>query len=137
MEGYKVFKNLENNFFAYHIETQQEMINQAIANRWEEIEKDWSDPSPVTIEQITQKIRLLIYDNIDDFVKNWGYFSVVTAVSYVSSTNPQYAADAVAIVAWRDQVWSWFYGEISNITVNTDPQTFILNMPSPPEKPVV
>lgn len=134
----RYFIDNEGSCFGYDDETQQFLIDRALSNNWKEIYKSpETNISPLSADIIKTRINLLIQDTMDNLANSWGYFSITSAVSYVSSTEPQYAADAAALNIWRDQVWSWFYGEISNITVNTDPQTFILNMPSPPEKPVV
>jgi hypothetical protein len=40
----------------------------------------------------------------------------VTLASYVSSTNPQWATEAQAFVAWRDAVWGYAYAELEKVT---------------------
>jgi hypothetical protein len=40
------------------------------------------------------------------------YASAVSAASYVTSTNPTWAAEAAAFVAWRDAVWAAVYGAL-------------------------
>ncbi len=39
----------------------------------------------------------------------------VTLASYTASTNPQWAAEAVAFVAWRDGVWAYAYSELAKV----------------------
>lgn len=39
----------------------------------------------------------------------------VTMASYVNSTNPQWAAEAIAFVAWRDGVWAYAYSELDKV----------------------
>lgn len=39
----------------------------------------------------------------------------VTLASYVASTNPQWAAEAQAFVAWRDAVWAYAYTELAKV----------------------
>jgi hypothetical protein len=39
----------------------------------------------------------------------------VTLASYVASTNPQWAAEAQAFVAWRDAVWAYSYTELAKV----------------------
>jgi hypothetical protein len=39
----------------------------------------------------------------------------VTMASYVSSTNPQWSAEAQAFVAWRDLVWAYAYAELDKV----------------------
>jgi hypothetical protein len=42
---------------------------------------------------------------LDELAQSWGYDSVVTLVSYVSSSNAQKAADARAMIDYRDIYW--------------------------------
>lgn len=54
---------------------------------------------------------------IDQAAQAKGYDNGFSCASYVTSTNPQWAAEAQAFVAWRDQVWN--YGlEIYDSVVN-------------------
>lgn len=39
----------------------------------------------------------------------------VTLASYTASTNPQWAAEAAAFVAWRDGVWAYAYSELAKV----------------------
>lgn len=39
----------------------------------------------------------------------------VTLASYTASTNPQWAAEALAFVAWRDGVWAYAYTELAKV----------------------
>lgn len=39
----------------------------------------------------------------------------VTMASYVNSTNLQWAAEAIAFVAWRDGVWAYAYSELDKV----------------------
>jgi hypothetical protein len=41
----------------------------------------------------------------------------VTLASYTASTNAQWAAEAQAFVAWRDQVWAYAYQELVRVQV--------------------
>lgn len=46
----------------------------------------------------------------------------VTLASYVASTNPQWAAEAQAFVAWRDAVWAYAYAELEKVQTGQRPQ---------------
>ncbi|MFD1330273.1 hypothetical protein [Mycoplana ramosa] len=46
----------------------------------------------------------------------------VTLASYVASTNPQWAAEAQAFVAWRDAVWAYAYAELEKVLTGQRPQ---------------
>lgn len=45
-----------------------------------------------------------------------------TLASYVTSTNPQWAAEAQAFVAWRDAVWAYAYTEMDKVLNGQRPQ---------------
>ena len=49
----------------------------------------------------------------------------VTLASYVASTNPQWAAEAQAFVAWRDAVWAYAYTELEKVLTAQRPQPTI------------
>lgn len=46
----------------------------------------------------------------------------VTMASYVNSTNSQWAAEALAFVAWRDGVWAYAYSELDKVMNGQRPQ---------------
>lgn len=46
---------------------------------------------------------------LDATAQQNGYDGVVSCASYAASTVPQFKADALAIVAWRDAVWQSAY----------------------------
>lgn len=43
------------------------------------------------------------------------YRSGVSCASYVSSTVPQWSAEATAFIAWRDQVWTYTYTQLTAV----------------------
>lgn len=72
--------------------------------------------------------------NLDSVAKSWGYNSMTTAVSYSTSTNPQYKADADALIAWRDSYWAKAY----QVEAGTLPKTaaeFVALLPEAPTQP--
>ena len=69
------------------------------------------DISPILIKQ-TQA-------NLDDFVKQKGYDNVVSAVSYINSSNTIYQSEANTVIHLRDETWSTLYGIIDQIKANT------------------
>lgn len=50
------------------------------------------------------------------------YDSAVTISTYVGSTNPAWAAEAAAFVAWRDAVWVYAYAELDKVMNGQRPQ---------------
>jgi len=80
----------------------------------------WSPEAADFIEVLTpeQQFARAIQSHIDTTAQTrpgGGYADGVTASSYVSSTIPTWAADAVAFVAWRDQVWLYAFTELANV----------------------
>jgi hypothetical protein len=86
-----------------------------------------------TISSISSEIASIL----DKGAKAWGYDSIVSAVSYATSTNFQYAADAKALSDWRDAVWSWAISAFPRVVAGQDPSEFLVNIPQQPIQPVI
>ena len=56
-----------------------------------------------------------IQAHVDDAARSKLFRDGVTLASYVSSSIPQWAAEAQAFVAWRDQVWAYAYQELARV----------------------
>jgi hypothetical protein len=63
----------------------------------------------ITTQRPMHEIIAIYQQAIEDYIeavaKEKGYSSAVSCASYVSSTVPEWAAEAAAFVAWRDKVW--------------------------------
>lgn len=92
-------------------------------------------PPPITKEQTVEAISSALEYNLDQGAKKWGYTSIVAAASYASSTNPQYAADAAALIQWRDDVWDWAIPLFPGVKAGDDVAAFIAKMPAQPAQP--
>ena len=68
-------------------------------------------PASLTDADYTVAIQAVI----DRTAQAREYTDGVSLASYVSSTDPQWAAEAAAFVAWRDAVWRYAYGELAKI----------------------
>ena len=66
--------------------------------------------------------RRAIQNHVDATAQQRAYDSGVTCSSYVNSTNPVWAAEAAAFVAWRDAVWAYAYAELEKVEAGTRPQ---------------
>lgn len=66
--------------------------------------------------------RLAIQSHIDAAAGQRSYDSGLTCASYVGSTNPTWAAEASAFVAWRDAVWVYAYAELAKVEGGQRPQ---------------
>ncbi len=67
--------------------------------------------TPALIEAFRQAIQ----SHIDTTAGQRSYDSGITCSSYVGSTNPAWAAEAAAFVAWRDAVWTYAYVELPKV----------------------
>lgn len=66
--------------------------------------------------------RGAIQAHVDMTAQARSYDSGITCASYVGSTNPGWAAEAAAFVAWRDAVWVYAYTELAKVEAGTRPQ---------------
>lgn len=66
-------------------------------------------PTPQTIETYESAIQSFV----DETARARQFRDGVTLASYVASTNPAWAAEAQAFVAWRDEVWAYSYQELA------------------------
>lgn len=94
-------------------------------------------PPPPTQEQTITIISNAIELALDTGAIIWGYSSIVSAASYVASTNKQYAADASALIEWRDEVWAWAIPQFPNVIAGETPESFMATMPAQPAQPKV
>lgn len=56
-----------------------------------------------------------IQNLVDSTAREKQFRDGVTLASYIGSTIPKWAAEAQAFVAWRDNVWSYAYGELAKV----------------------
>lgn len=52
---------------------------------------------------------------VDSTAREKQFRDGVTLASYSASTNPKWAAEAQAFVAWRDNVWFYAYSELEKV----------------------
>ena len=60
-----------------------------------------------------------VEQHLDITVQARGYTDVVSCASYSASTNPKFKAESLAVVAWRDAVWSYCYAELTKVQAGT------------------
>lgn len=61
----------------------------------------------------------VVQDFLDKTAQSKGYDSMISATSYVNSTNPTFKSEAIAAVAWRDSVWTFCYDLLTKIKSGT------------------
>lgn len=66
---------------------------------------------PPTLEDYRAAIRA----HVDAVAQIRQYDNAVSCASYVASTNPVWAAEAQAFVAWRDAVWVYAFTELDKV----------------------
>ena len=79
------------------------------------------EPEPPTLDDY----RIAIQTHIDATARQRDYDGGVSCASYVNSTNPQWAAEAQAFVAWRDAVWEYAFAELDKVLNGQRPQPTI------------
>lgn len=75
------------------------------------------EPEPPTVEDY----RAAIQNMLDDAARAKLYDSGLSLSTYVNSTNPVWAAEAAAFVAWRDAVWAYAYTELAKVEAELRP----------------
>ncbi len=65
-------------------------------------------------EQRTQRYVETVQKRLDDFAKTRGYDNIMSACSYVSSTNEQFAGEGKRCVELRDRTWEKCYSIITD-----------------------
>jgi hypothetical protein len=96
-------------------------------------------PGPSQAQQVAT-YEAAIQVALDTYAQSWGYNDLVTAASYAASTNSQYAAEAKALIAWRDEVWAWaeaFEAQViaGSLSLPTTPAGLVAAMPPQPTRP--
>lgn len=75
-------------------------------------------PGAPTITDYENAIQNLV----DSTAREKQFRDGVTLASYTASTKPKWAAEAQAFVAWRDNVWSYAYGQLVKVQAGERPQ---------------
>jgi len=87
-------------------------------------------PPPPTLNDYERAIQALI----DATAREKKYEDGKSCATYVNSTNPQWAAEAAAFVAWRDAVWVYAFTELDKVLNGQRQQPtvgeFLLELPA-------
>ena len=92
-------------------------------------------PKPVG-EELIAICNSAAQNFLDSAAKEWGYDSLVSAASYANSTNPQFKAEAEALIAWRDNLWAEAY-TMETGKMPTNVNDFVAALPVAPTKPAI
>ncbi len=94
------------------------------------------DAPPLTNDELITQYNFFAQNHLDSVAKSWGYDSLMSAASYANSTNPQFKAEAEALISWRDAYWAEAYTiEAGTLPVNA--ASFIAALPAAPSKPTL
>lgn len=77
------------------------------------VDHDWTPPPPPP--PYLDSYRSAISAHLDSVARERQYDSALTIVTYVASTNPLWAAEASAFIAWRDAVWTYAFAELEKV----------------------
>lgn len=113
--------------------SQVPFMQQKIDAGWTDITGSW--PPTETQKQAQDRLTPSVTSAINDGAQSWGYDSIESAVSYVTSTNPQYVKEAQSLSKWRDDVWAWAIPRLNTVAPNTTVGEFLATMPNMPSKP--
>lgn len=82
-------------------------------------DEELSDDSPDVLKfHMTAKLvefEAAIQGEIDRVARTRLFSDGVSLASYVTSSLPQWAAEAQAFVEWRDEVWTYAYAELAKV----------------------
>ena len=91
------------------------------------------DPAPDPTSTV-ETFRRAIQNLLDRTAQTRRYDSGTTISTYVNSTNPVWAAEAEAFVAWRDAVWAYAYAELEKVESELRPipsvEDFLAELPA-------
>lgn len=79
-------------------------------------------PAHVQPEPAIADYRAAIQAMVDRTAQDRLYDSGNSLASYANSTNPRWAAEAQAFIAWRDSVWAFAYDELARVEAGQSPQ---------------
>lgn len=78
-------------------------------------------PHIPTPEELQANLTRSVQAHMDKTAQERHYDDIFTAVSYVNSSDPVFAAEASALLLWRDQVWRLCYTMLDEVKAGVRP----------------
>lgn len=103
------------------------------ANRYRQLIAEWEaeggviapyEPPPLTQADYTAAIAA----HLDATAKQRNYDSALSIATYVGSAVPQWAGEAAAYHAWRDQVWVYVYAHLAAVLAGEREQPTVADL---------
>lgn len=136
----QIHKTIPSNAVSITDEKWQELLNGQNNGKAISIDKEGnpilSDKEDPTGNDLIVACEMSTQSLLDTTAKDWGYDSLVAAASYANSTNPQFKAEAEALIAWRDILWSKAY-TMETGKMPKSVNDFVANLPVAPIKPAI
>jgi len=79
--------------------------------QWPEDESTIQPLPPPTVADIVARFLPQLQSWVDGVAKQNGYDTALSCISYVGSSVTQWDTDAKAMLAYRDALWTWAYGQ--------------------------
>lgn len=122
MLGTKIYKeNLTQDLYTQCAEWCNETGTATIEDKGDYYEVIEILPHILTPEEIQANLTQAVQDHMDKTAQERRYDDIFTAVSYVNSSDPVFAAEASALLLWRDQVWRLCYTMLDEVKAGVRP----------------
>lgn len=72
-------------------------------------------------QRLKSEITRQVQKRLDDFAKTRDYDGILSAITYTSSTNPKFAAEANYCLSARDATWTKMYELLDEVLAGTRP----------------
>ena len=83
--------------------------------------REYIEAEPPTPEEIQANLTQAVQAHMDKTAQERHYDDIFTATSYVNSSDPVFAAEASALLLWRDQVWRLCYTILDEVKAGVRP----------------
>ncbi|WP_051320401.1 hypothetical protein [Cupriavidus sp. amp6] len=101
---------------------------------WTYMNGQFTPPKPPAPESIADAYIGALQQVMDSTARSRGYDDIKSAITYLQSSIPKFAAEANSMCAWRDAVWRYGLNEIAYVQSAFKPlpslEEFVSAMPS-------